>query len=44
MKVDFPEGFYFGSATSSTQCEGAHGLEHKAQDIWDVWFESRSRR
>lgn len=39
MDVKFPEGFYFGSATSATQAEGAHGADHKAADIWDLWFE-----
>lgn len=39
MEVTFPKGFYFGSATSATQAEGAHGTDHKAPDIWDLWFE-----
>lgn len=39
MEVTFPKGFYFGSATSATQAEGAHGADHKAPDIWDLWFE-----
>lgn len=39
MDVTFPEGFYFGSATSAPQSEGAHGIEHKAPDIWDLWYE-----
>lgn len=39
MDVQFPQGFYFGSATSAPQSEGAHGPEHKAPDIWDLWFE-----
>ena len=39
MDVKFPEGFYFGSATSATQAEGAHTADHKAPDIWDLWFE-----
>lgn len=38
MDVKFPEGFYFGSATSAPQSEGAHDAEHKAQDIWDLWY------
>ncbi len=37
--IKFPEGFYFGSATSSTQCEGAHTDDLKGKDIWDVWYE-----
>ena len=39
MDVQFPQGFYFGSATSATQAEGAHTADHKAPDIWDLWFE-----
>ncbi|MBS6612446.1 MAG: glycoside hydrolase family 1 protein [Collinsella intestinalis] len=39
MEVTFPQGFYFGSATSAPQSEGARGAEHKAKDIWDLWFE-----
>ena len=39
MDVKFPEGFYFGSATSAAQAEGAHTADHKAPDIWDLWFE-----
>lgn len=37
--VKFPENFYFGSATSSTQSEGSHSQEFKGQDIWDLWYE-----
>lgn len=37
--IKFPEGFYFGSATSSTQCEGAHTDDLKGKDIWDIWYE-----
>ncbi len=40
MDVKFPKGFYFGSATSAPQSEGAHGIDHKAPDIWDLWYES----
>ena len=39
MDVKFPQGFYFGSATSAPQSEGAHGIDRKAPDIWDLWFE-----
>lgn len=37
--IKFPENFYFGSATSSTQSEGAHEETLKGKDIWDVWYE-----
>lgn len=36
MRATFPEGFYFGSASSACQAEGAHDL--KAPDIWDLWY------
>ena len=39
MDVKFPKDFYFGSATSAPQSEGAHGIDHKAPDIWDLWYE-----
>ena len=37
--IKFPEGFYFGSATSSTQSEGAHTDDLKGKYIWDIWYE-----
>ena len=37
--IKFPENFYFGSATSSTQSEGAHEDHLKGKDIWDIWYE-----
>lgn len=37
--IKFQEGFYFGSATSSTQSEGAHTDDLKGKDIWDIWYE-----
>lgn len=42
--VKFPENFYFGSATSSTQCEGAHDENLKGRDIWDIWYEEEPYR
>lgn len=42
--VKFPENFYFGSATSSTQCEGAHDENLKGKDIWDIWYEEEPYR
>lgn len=44
MNISFPEGFYFGSATSAPQSEGAHDRAHKAPDIWDLWFELEPHR
>lgn len=37
--VKFPDNFFFGSATSATQSEGAHATKDKGMDIWDIWFE-----
>ncbi len=37
--IKFSNDFYFGSATSSTQSEGAHDFNLKGKDIWDVWYD-----
>ena len=37
--VKFPDNFFFGSATSATQSEGAHTEKDKGMDIWDLWYE-----
>ena len=42
--VKFADNFYFCSATSATQCEGAHTPADKGKDIWDVWFEQEPDR
>lgn len=36
--VKFPDNFFFGSATSATQSEGAHTEKDKGMDIWDLWY------
>ena len=37
--VNFPQDFYFGSATSAAQCEGAALAGGKGKNIWDLWYE-----
>lgn len=37
--VKFADTFFFGSATSATQSEGAHTIDEKGKDIWDLWYE-----
>ena len=42
--IKFPEGFYFGSATSATQCEGRGENDGRGKNIWDLWYEEESYR
>ncbi|UOQ94586.1 glycoside hydrolase family 1 protein [Halobacillus shinanisalinarum] len=46
MSVDytFPEGFWWGSATSATQIEGAASQGGKGQNIWDYWYAKEPNR
>lgn len=42
--VKFPDDFFFGSACSSTQSEGAHDKYGKGKDIWDVFYEAEPNK
>lgn len=42
MTVKFPEGFWWGSATSATQIEGSS--LNRGQNIWDIWYEKEQFR
>lgn len=35
----FPENFFWGSASSATQSEGASDLDGKGENVWDRWFD-----
>lgn len=41
-RYEFPKGFWWGSATSATQIEGATGK--KGKNIWDYWYEKEPYR
>lgn len=40
----FPEGFWWGSATSATQIEGAASEDGRGKNIWDYWYEKEPNR
>ena len=39
MNYKFPTDFWWGSASSATQMEGAYNVDGKEQNIWDYWYE-----
>lgn len=39
MDFKFPKDFWWGSASSATQMEGAFNIDGKEKNIWDYWFE-----
>ncbi|NMM65770.1 glycoside hydrolase family 1 protein [Clostridium sp. P21] len=43
-KYKFPEGFWWGSAASATQMEGAAREDGKGLNIWDYWYEKEPNR
>ena len=44
IKYKFPENFWWGSATSGPQCEGASNIDGKGKSIWDYWYEKEPNR
>lgn len=44
MKYQFPEDFWWGSATSATQSEGASLQDGKSQNIFDYWYDMAPER
>lgn len=39
MNYKFPTDFWWGSASSAIQMEGAYNVDGKEQNIWDYWYE-----
>lgn len=44
IRYPFPQGFWWGSATSAPQIEGAAHLDGKGKNIWDHWYEQEPNR
>ncbi|WP_127836889.1 glycoside hydrolase family 1 protein [Clostridium prolinivorans] len=44
LKYKFPENFWWGSAVSATQIEGASKEDGKGLNIWDYWYEKEPYR
>jgi 6-phospho-beta-glucosidase len=44
IKYKFPKNFWWGSASSATQTEGASKEDGKGQNIWDMWYEKEPNR
>jgi len=40
----FPKDFWWGSASSATQMEGAANKDGKGKNIWDYWYEIEPNR
>lgn len=40
----FPEGFWWGSATSAVQIEGAASEDGKGMNVWDYWYKKEPNR
>lgn len=44
LNYKFPDGFWWGSATSATQIEGAANEGGKGKNIWDEWYNQEKNR
>ncbi|WP_407270248.1 glycoside hydrolase family 1 protein [Radiobacillus sp. PE A8.2] len=44
LQYRFPEGFWWGSAASATQTEGAASDGGKGKNIWDYWYQQQPNR
>ncbi|WP_027415274.1 glycoside hydrolase family 1 protein [Aneurinibacillus terranovensis] len=44
VQYKFPDGFWWGSAVSATQIEGASREGGKGLNIWDYWYEKEPDR
>ncbi|MBM7692073.1 6-phospho-beta-glucosidase [Peribacillus deserti] len=44
IQYRFPDGFWWGSAASATQTEGAADIDGKGKNIWDHWYEAEPNR
>ncbi len=44
IKYKFPKDFWWGSAASATQMEGAGREDGKSLSIWDLWYEKEPNR
>lgn len=44
LQYKFPDGFWWGSATSATQIEGASTEGGKGPNIWDHWHQNEPNR
>lgn len=44
QQYQFPKDFWWGSATSATQIEGAANKDGKGKNIWDYWYQAEPER
>lgn len=44
INYKFPEGFWWGTATSGPQCEGSANQDGKKMSIWDFWYQEEPER